>query len=241
MVDRPHACGSEIDLARVGPGIGDQFGDRVGGERRMHRQYAGCVADQADRREALARVVAGILVERRTDRQRAGIAEQDRVAIGLALGDRLGADRTASARTVVDHDALAQQLAHLVGDHPANDRRGAARRERNHQCDGPARKVLRPRLPGAGQAEQNRRGAEPDLADTHVRKAYRRLLFLLGHMVDESAAAGNPSFGWTIQPREIARRGFSGAARNDGAYFQANTGCSSSTTRVARPSSTSRN
>jgi hypothetical protein len=49
---------------------------------------------------------------------------------------------------MIDHDALAEQLAHPIADHARDDRGAAARRERNHQRDRPRRIILR----------ENRRG-----------------------------------------------------------------------------------
>ena len=60
--------------------------------------------DQPDRREILARIVARIGIEARIDRDRAGVAEQQRVAVGLGLGDRAGAEIAAGAGAVIDHD-----------------------------------------------------------------------------------------------------------------------------------------
>jgi hypothetical protein len=89
----------------------------------MHHQRIRRVADHTDRRKILARVIAGILVERGADRERAGIAKQQRVAVWRALGDRACAHRAAGAAAIVDHDLLAENLAHLVGDGAADDRR----------------------------------------------------------------------------------------------------------------------
>ena len=44
---------------------------------------------------------------------------------------------------MIDHDALAEQLAHPVADYARDDRGAAARRERNHQRDRPGRIILR--------------------------------------------------------------------------------------------------
>jgi hypothetical protein len=109
----------------------------------MHHQRIRRVADHADRCEILARVVARILVQRGTDRERAGVAQQQRVTIGIAFRDRFGADGAAGAGTVVDHDLLAEQFAHLVGDAAADDRGAAAGRKWNHQRDRAGGIVLR--------------------------------------------------------------------------------------------------
>src|SRR5467141_3726907 len=66
----------------------------------MHDQRIGRVADQTDRREILAWIVTGILIKRRSDRERAGISQRNRVAVGSALGHLLGADGAAGAKEV---------------------------------------------------------------------------------------------------------------------------------------------
>lgn len=71
MADRACAGGAEIDLAGVGLGISDQFGDGFHGEGRVHHQRIGRVADQADRRKILARIVADVFIQRSTDGERA--------------------------------------------------------------------------------------------------------------------------------------------------------------------------
>ena len=136
---------AEIDLVGIGLRIRDQFSHALRGERRMHHQRIRRVADHADRRKILARIVAGVLVERGADRQRAGVTQQQRVAIGIALGDRLGTDRAAGAGAVIDHDLLAEQFAHLVGNGATDDRGAAAGREWNDQRDGAGRIGLRSR------------------------------------------------------------------------------------------------
>ena len=109
----------------------------------MHHQGVRRRADPADRREIRARIVADIAVEARSDRERAGISQQDGVAVGRALRDRAAADGAAGAAAVVDHDRLAEHLAHLVGDDAPDDGGAAAGRERHDQRDRPVGIVLR--------------------------------------------------------------------------------------------------
>ena len=96
--------GAEIELARILLRDRDHVGDGPGRKRRMRDQGDRHRGDQADRREILARVVAGIRVEARIDRDGAGVREHQRVAVGLGLGDRAGADRAAAAGAVLDDD-----------------------------------------------------------------------------------------------------------------------------------------
>ena len=186
---------AEIDLAGIGLGVGDQLGDGFGRKRRMHHQRIRRVADQADRRKILARIVADVLVERRPDRERAGIAEHQRVAVGLALRDRLGADGAAGAGPVVDHDLFAEQFAHLVGDAAADDRGAAARRERNHQRDRPARIVLRLRLMERlrlRRARQWRRQAA--FSSTAISATPPSTFVIIGRIVVKRFAISQPCF-----------------------------------------------
>ena len=69
--------------------------------------------------------------------KRAGIGEQDGVAVGRALGDRAGCERAAGAGAIVHHDLLAERLAHLLGHHARQRIVAAAGRERNDQRDRP--------------------------------------------------------------------------------------------------------
>ena len=249
------AGGAEIDLAGIGLGVGDQLGHGLGRERGIHHQRIRRIADHADRRKILARIVADILVERRSDRQRAGIAEQQRVAVGIALRHRLGADGAAGAGAVVDHDFFAEQFAHLVGNAAADDRGRAARRERDHQRDGAVRKGLR--VGGAGcRGRARRRWRAECVPDAHARRLPDH--FLVGCIVAERADVRNPaSSTHSVIPGRcaasnpesrdsrcaIAHLRFDASHRPGmtAIYFHANTGCSSSATRVSRPASTSRN
>ena len=195
MARRAGAGRTEIDLAGIGLGVRNQFSDGFRRERGIHHQRVRRIADQADRREILARIVADALVERGPDRERAGVTQHQRVAVGLALGDRAGADSAAGAGAVVDHDLFTEQLTHLVGDAAADDRGRAARRKGNDERDRARRIVLR-----AGAVEtcgESDRDSDCD------------------------------PFGCNLHLEPP--------------YFHANTGCSSSATRVFRPASTSRN
>ena len=80
----------------------------VGRDRRRHR------GDQRDRLEVLERIVGELGVEERVHHQRAVDRQQQRVAVGLGLGDGLRADDGVGAGAVVDDDLLAEVLAELL-------------------------------------------------------------------------------------------------------------------------------
>ena len=79
------------------------------GKRRMRQQRDRHRGDQSDRREVLARIEAGVGVEGRVDRDRAGVAEEQRIAVRRAADERAGADDARAADAVVDDHLMAEQ------------------------------------------------------------------------------------------------------------------------------------
>ena len=87
----------------------DELGERRGRDLGL-ADHDGRQADQrGDRREVLDRVVTEARVERRVDRQRAGIAEHQHMAVWRRLGDHVGGDDAAGARHVLDDERLAER------------------------------------------------------------------------------------------------------------------------------------
>ena len=70
------ASGGVTELARIGLGIGDQLRDRVWRKIRRHDKDRSAVGNLGDRREALDRIVAGILHKRRHDAERRAGSDQ---------------------------------------------------------------------------------------------------------------------------------------------------------------------
>ena len=132
-----------VELAGLALRERDQFANRLRLDRGVHQHDQRARGDQSDRCEVLARVVADIRVERRIDRERAGAAEAERVAVGRALRDLARRDRAAGAALVLDHDLLAERAAHLLGDDARHHVVAAAGRIGNDQRDRPRRIVLR--------------------------------------------------------------------------------------------------
>jgi hypothetical protein len=131
-----------VELAGIALGRRDQFADRFRRNGRVHQHDQRARGDQPDRREIPSRVVADILIERRIDRERAGAAETERIAVGRGFRDLARRDRAAGAALVLDHDLLAERAAHLLGDDARHQVIAAAGRVGNHQRDRPRRIVL---------------------------------------------------------------------------------------------------
>ena len=144
----------------------DQFGDRTRRHRRMHQHDIAARCDQSDRREILARVVADIGIERRVDRERAR-GDQERVAVGLGLGDLARRDGAAGAAAVLDHDGLAEARAHPLGDDARDHVVAAAGRVGHDQRDRTGRIVRRLR------AATPARNAARDSGRAQQRRSFR--------------------------------------------------------------------
>jgi hypothetical protein len=72
----------------------------LGWKGRMREQRDRHRGDPPDRRKILARVHAELRVDARIDRDRAGMAEQQRVAVGFGVRDEASADGTAGAAAI---------------------------------------------------------------------------------------------------------------------------------------------
>ena len=82
-------------------------------------------AGAGERREVLHRVVARLLQHEHVVAVRLVVAERDRLAVGLGLGDGARADGAGAARDVLDHDLLAERAGDVGGD-DARDHVGRA-------------------------------------------------------------------------------------------------------------------
>jgi len=131
----------------------------------MHHHEHRHVGDERNRRECLAGIERHRPVEKFIDALEAGRGHQQRVAVRLRLGDDVGADIAARARTILDDDRLAERLrellAHRAGEHVDQP----ARRERRDHADRPVgvglRECARTGADGEHDAERQRSRASP--------------------------------------------------------------------------------
>ena len=127
--------GAEVERAGCLPCKRDDFGDRFGGKRGMGEQGHRHRGDQTDRRKILARVHAELGVEAGVDRQRSGMAEQQRVAVGCRTRDGTRADRSAAAAAVVDGHRLVERVGQFLRHHAGHGVDAAAGRVRHDERD----------------------------------------------------------------------------------------------------------
>jgi hypothetical protein len=108
------------------------------------------------------------LIERKIEHEIAEAAHHQRVAVGRRRRGRLGADQRSGAGPVFDEERLADLLAQLAGQHPADDVVGAAGTERHDDPDRTVRVGLRIGVDlrlctaGEGQGNQRRNHQGPD-------------------------------------------------------------------------------
>ena len=111
MRRRADACRAHVDLARIGLGVGDEFGKRLCRYRGIDRDNIGAAANAGDRRDIFDEIEVEVFVERCVDRVRGHHLHQNGVAVRLRAHDRFGADIAAGARPILDDELLAETLA----------------------------------------------------------------------------------------------------------------------------------
>ena len=139
MRRRAGAGRAELHLGLVGLGVGDELLEVLGRQILAHGQHDRHLGEQRDRREIGLRIVERLLVERLALGMGADGAEHEGVAVGLGIGDALGAGHAAGAADVLDHDLLAENFAHARADHAAEHVGRAAGGERNDHGHRPGR------------------------------------------------------------------------------------------------------
>src|SRR5262245_48320189 len=140
----------DIDHARIGFGVGDELGHGLDRQRRVHLQHQRLTVDQRNARDVANEIESEIAIERGVDRVR-NVGIQERISIGRRLHDDLGADIAPRARTVFNHERLAEAIRQGLRDQTRADIGRPARRIAHDQTHRPRRIGLR-----IGEARQHR-------------------------------------------------------------------------------------
>ena len=142
MIDGANAGSAEVDDLAGLLADPDEVAKRLRRIIRFDHQHARNRADEADRGEILASVVADVELEIWHDPKCRVGREQDRVTIRRAARDHAGAKRASGPAMMVDDDPLTKLGAHFVGDNPRHDARAATGNKRDNERDRPARIIL---------------------------------------------------------------------------------------------------
>ncbi len=154
---------SEIELAGILLGEGDELRHRLDRQRGMNFHHHRQIGDQRQHPEIPHRIVGQFLVEHRVEHDDRRRRDEQRVAVGLGAGHRLGADRALRAGLVLDDDGLLQVPAEIFADQAAEHIGGTARGIGNHELDR-ARRIFRCIAFGAA-ANATTRERQPVKAD----------------------------------------------------------------------------
>ena len=157
---RPVAARRHIDLARIGLGVGDELGNRLGRNRWIHLHDVGHAHDARDRRDVAKKIEIELVIERRVDRVHRADHEE-RIAVRRRLHDRLGADIAASARPVLNDEGLAEPLRQPLPYQAREDVVRATSRKGGDQAHRPGRIGLRVCEVSIRQRARPRRAARP--------------------------------------------------------------------------------
>ena len=160
MHARAHAGRAVLHALLVRLRVGDELGERVGGEILARDQDARGIRHQADEREVGCRVVERIFVEDLVLREVGEAAEQERIAVGRGLHHAVRAGHAAGAADVLDDHLLAEHAAQAGGEDAPDRVDRAARRIGHHHGDRTRRPLLRRRR--SRQREQARERPSDD-------------------------------------------------------------------------------
>ncbi len=141
MTDGRRAERSDVDLARIGLRVGDEFLEVLDRKLWAHVQDQRQLGQPRDQRD-----VAQEIERQRLQRHVDGVGrrgEEKRVAVGRRTDDGLGADIGAAAGPVVDDHRLAEPLGQPLSHQARNEVGGAAGRIGHDPAHRPRRVALR--------------------------------------------------------------------------------------------------
>ncbi len=167
MIGGADAGGAVVHRFRLAPGQSHEVSQRFDRQLGIDHQDVRVGGGHGDRREIPDGIVMQVLVDGRIDGDRAGLAEQERVAVGFRLRHHLGAEDRACAAAVLDHDRLADRFPDALGDDARHRIRAAARRIGNDELDRPRRIIVgadggdRERASGGQSQSPRPNGASP--------------------------------------------------------------------------------
>ena len=158
VAGRAHAGGGAAEHVPLRARERDQLGGRIRTDRRMQREQALRLDHERDRSEIFRGVVGHAAVQARVQRLRADAAHEDRVAVGRAPSDELGADVAARPGAVFNQHRLAPGLGNPAAD-DAREHVGDAAGGEGHDV---ADRLLGMALPRQGRGRGEQGGAQCD-------------------------------------------------------------------------------
>ena len=168
-----NAARAHVSLARIGFGIGDQFGDAARGKLRVHHHHPRGSGNACDRDDVANEIEAEVFVERHID-DIGGNNQQEGVAVGWRAHDHFSTDIGAPASAVLDHERLAQPLRQFLANEAREDVARSAGSEWSHNAHRPRGIALRPRDEWQNRQCGSGRGRMQKLAASETHPKLRR-------------------------------------------------------------------
>ena len=144
-----------------------QFLQVVGRHRGVHHQQVRRIGQHGHAAQVLRRVERQLGVDRGADRQRADVAQQQRVAVRRRLGDEVGAQVAVGAGLVLHDHGLLERLRQRLADGAGDDVRRPAGRVRHDDAHGLGRPGGRLRPPAGRGAGGQRRCEQVTAVQAH--------------------------------------------------------------------------
>jgi hypothetical protein len=132
------------ELTRIGLGVSDELGNRLGRNRWVYQHDVGVDNNAGDRGGIANEIKIQLVVQRRVDRVVAPCYKQ-RIAVRRCAHDRLSADIGAATWPVLDDEWLAEALRQPLSHQASDGVDPAGRGEWHDQMHRPRRIGLRPR------------------------------------------------------------------------------------------------
>ena len=139
-----------VDLAGVGLGVGDEFRNGFGRNRRMHQNRHRHPDDAGDRGNVANEIEIEFFEQRGVDRVGHG-RQQQRIAVCGGIGHDLGAEIAAGTGPVFGDKGHSEPLGKPLSDQPRGDVDAPARRVGDDDTRRPRRIGLRPTETGSAR------------------------------------------------------------------------------------------
>ena len=184
----------EVDLARVGLEVGDQFTQRIDGDGRVHDQQVRHVGDEGHGHEVAARVERQVAVQGGVDRYGGRGYVDDGVAVRWGAHGGFDADVAARTRAVVDDHRLPEGVRELLAYRTRKRVGSPARWEGDDVLDRAVRVALSEERCGRGGQQRKRRAGDAVAYGVHC-----CLLGSLWLHASERSATRSTSSGWPFR------------------------------------------
>src|SRR5215467_12638626 len=133
-----------VDLVRISLGIGDELGNRLSWKRLTDLHDHGVASNPRNRRNVANEIKTQLVVERCTDRVMR-TDQQNCIAIGGRVNDRLGSANAATSRPVLNYELMVEALREPLGNQTRYDIGRATSLKPDYDAHRPRRIGLRAR------------------------------------------------------------------------------------------------